>query len=130
MQRRMPEVTIYSDHDAAVVTLPETEYGSLDQQIIKRLSDDLVEVGDETATRYLVLDLTPVSYYGAAFLGAVVRASHELSVKDKQLVVCGPCDGCGELIQLAQLDQFFRNFATVDGALNWCPSSQKLAAYV
>ncbi len=127
MEQNIPEVSIYFDHDATVVTLPETEYGSLDQENIDRISGDLVEVADETPTRHLILDLTLVAYYGAAFLGAVVRANHELSVKDKQLIVCGECWG---LMPLTHLDHLVPTFSTLQDALNWCPSSQKLAACV
>lgn len=89
---------------AVVIRLMERDLGSSRYETIDRISEQMIDVARNNPARRLIVDLSSVAYFGAAFLGVLVRLANHVRQLGKQLVVCG--DRLG-LLSLSQLDLLF-----------------------
>lgn len=115
-------VTISQEFDALIVVLPGTQYDSLlDARTIDRVRQALVQLVDEMQRTHLVLDLSTIRKFGAAFFGIVVAVAKRLRERGKQLVVCG--DHLG-MFHLANMHSLFPVSDDLRDALQWCSRSK------
>jgi anti-anti-sigma factor len=102
---------------ACVVTLSESQYGSLDSDKLARVRRLLVgEIWTRNAP-YLIVDLSTVHSFGASFAGILVGIWDRLRQRNRQLVLCGLTPYCTNLIRILQFDKLFDIYPTQQVAL-------------
>ena len=102
---------------ACVVTLSESQYGSLDSDKLARVRRLLVGEVDTPNVPYLIVDLSAVHSFGASFAGILVGTWDRLRQRNRQLVLCGLTPYCAKLIGILHLDKLFDIYPTHQVAL-------------
>ena len=100
---------------AAIVVVPsDTEYGSTDSASLELFRREVLRAADETRAAWLILDLSQVSHFGAAFLGLLASVDQRLRHCGRRLVVCGDSQN---LVSVVGLDALLPRFATLREAI-------------
>jgi anti-anti-sigma factor len=103
--------------EAMVIELVGRTYGSLADDLQSRVSSILLDLADQSAPRYLLVDLTNVEFFGARFAGILVCTWNRLRRNERRLVVCGLKPLGAKLVRTLHLDNLFDIYETQQAAL-------------
>ena len=93
------------------------EYGALDEAVMNKIRDTLLELAVAADPPRLVLDLSHTSYIGSYFVEVVVRVWKRVKERGGRMVFCGLQPFCAEVLRVLRLDKIWRIFATQDEAI-------------
>ncbi|MBI3462486.1 MAG: STAS domain-containing protein [Planctomycetes bacterium] len=102
---------------ATVVQMPQRALSSSDEVVLEHARRFLLELADKAQPPYLIVDLSRMESFGAAFLNVLVRVWQRLREREGQLAVCGLRPRCAELVCLFRLDRLFPLYPTPQAAL-------------
>jgi anti-sigma B factor antagonist len=111
-----PSVDYQIDHDPIDRGHLVVASGELDISATPRLSTVLA-VASTTRAGRLVLDLTDVAFIDSTALGTILKAAAQLDEAGTHLAVVVPEGPVRRLLEMTNLTQRFRMFATRDAAL-------------
>ena len=117
MERKSIKVIHDLDRDATMIVLPAGAYGSTRFAGYEGRGEEWLQLADGARTRRIILDLTQVRCFGAAFLGMLVRLARRLRGRNRKLLVCGDSQN---LVRLARLDRVIPVYPTWQEALYGC----------
>lgn len=106
-----------SSADALVAELPDTRLGSLNEAEFGCTVEKLKSAANALESNFLIVDLTRVPQFGAAFLGQLVRVAARLRERGRQLIVSGDR---WDMIGLTRLNRLIPSFSTREDAIAWC----------
>ena len=95
--------------------------GELDMSATPRLSTVLAMASASPGGR-LVLDLSEVSFLDSTALGTILKAASQLDESGTNLAVVAPDGPVRRLLEMTNLTQRFRLFATREEALDGAPA--------
>jgi anti-anti-sigma factor len=109
-----PTIRISPDvnSQASVLELPGPEYNSHDEESLGRVGSLIQDLAEKTDRKYLVIDLSKVHFFGASFIGTLVKAWDQLKKRQRHLAICGLTPFCAKLIQVLYLDRLFDIYPT------------------
>ncbi len=97
---------------ANLLELPGPEYSSQDEQSLWHVESLIQDLAEKTDREYLVIDLSKVHFFGASFIGTLVKAWDQLKKRQRHLAICGLTPFCAKLIQVLHLDKLFDIYPT------------------
>lgn len=108
------------------VIVPKGDYGSLRQDAIDELEQDLNLWALSTRARHLIIDLSGVAALGAALLNLLVRISTAMRHRSRQLILCGDAEG---VLSVAGLPRVIPHFASQYGAVRYALDHSRLSSF-
>ncbi len=116
-------VRLIPDAQALLISLKPGTYGSLETELIDRLSAELTSLRRITTVDDIIIDLSAVTLGGSRLLSSLVNFRQELLLIGKRLTVCGDERGVVRRSGLADLLNLQADFGM---ALMHCASEQGL----
>ena len=112
----MTMVNITNNDDVTVFQL-RGEYGSLSDDPIHQIDDELSQhVSTATKPRF-VLDLSRTRYFGVDFVNVIEQISEKIAERSGRMALCGLTPFCAEVVKCAKLDEQVTSHATRDQAV-------------
>lgn len=91
----------------------------VDKEITIKNADEFkenMEVFLDEAEKFLILDLTKVSYLNSAALGIIAHAAMNAKKSNKELVIAGVNPPISEIFEIVKFSTFMELFQTVEEA--------------
>ncbi|MBI3463790.1 MAG: STAS domain-containing protein [Planctomycetes bacterium] len=95
------------------------EYGSLNQRALDALEDLVRHVRNRAGSANVVLDLSETRYFGAGFIGVLVRATIELRRCGRRLALSGLRPSLARVLRACKLDTVFARSPDMASAKEW-----------
>ena len=112
----MTMVNITNNRDVTVFQL-RGDYGSLNNDPIHRIGDELSQHVSTADKPRVVLDLSRTRYFGVDFVNVIEQISDKVAQRSGRMALCGLTPFCAEVVKCARLDQQLTSHATRDQAV-------------
>jgi anti-anti-sigma factor len=105
-------ISLNVNSQATLLELPGPEYSSSDEESLAQVKSLIQDLAEKTDQQYLVVDLSNVHYFGARFVGILVKAWDQLKKRQRHLIICGLTPFGARLFQVLYLDKLFSIYPT------------------
>lgn len=110
-----PEIT---NRDGVTVIGLGIEYENLDEHLLDRLREVMLEVAKTADPALLVLDLSNTKFFGSAFIEILFGLASCLQSRGGQFALCGLTPYCREVLTITHLDSLWPIFANREEAVS------------
>jgi anti-sigma B factor antagonist len=95
----------YSKDD--ILTMRITDERLVDPEVVKRVTDEVLEILGKTDERQAVLDFSPVKFMASAMLGKLVLLQKKCAEYQVKLKLCGVSRDILEVFKITKLNKVF-----------------------
>ena len=93
------------------------EFEALDEDILHRVRDFLLDLADHADPPYLVIDLSNTEYFGSGFIEVLFRVWNRMQRRRGRLALCSLRPYCAEVLKIARLDTVWSIYPTREAAV-------------
>lgn len=105
MTAAAPQLTIQDG--VTVVSLVGPEYESLDERLLDRVRNSLLDIAQTTNPPLMVLDLSHTKFFGSAFIEILFRVANRIKNRGGKFALSGLTEYCAEVIHVTHLDSLW-----------------------
>lgn len=109
-----PEIT---NRDGVTVIGLGIEYENLDEHLLDRLREVMLEVAKTAAPPLVVLDLSNTKFFGSAFIEILFGVASCLNSREGSFALCGLTSYCREVLTITHLDSLWPIFVKREEAV-------------
>jgi anti-anti-sigma factor len=99
-------VNVLREKNVTVVDLGG-KYEALNEEILQRFSDALLEEAGKAEPPRVVVDLSGIGYVGSNFLEILVRGWKRLKQRQGTMVLCGVSPFCADILRITRLNSLW-----------------------
>ena|SRR5579871_2767554 len=110
-----PEI---SNRDGVTVIGLGVEYENLDEHLLDKLREVMLEVARTADPPLVVLDLSNTKFFGSAFIEILFGLASCLQAREGQFALCGLTPYCREVLTITHLDSLWPIFPKREEAVS------------
>lgn len=110
-------MTRIETHPGLTVVVADQVYDELDQTSLDRFRDLLLRVADQAEPAEVLVDLSPLTFFGSTFLAVLIEAWKRLQKRGGHLALCGASKLGEEILRAARLNTVWKIYPSQAEAL-------------
>ena len=104
--------------DGVTVIVLGAQYDNLDESALEAVTNELLEIVQQSEPALIVVDMSRTKFFGSAFLGALFRVWRRITTRKGKLAMCGATGLCAEVLDVTQVNRLWNLYMTRDEAIN------------
>lgn len=98
---------ILAEEGVTIITFSK-EAEILDESKLDQMRDRMLEAAQEAVPPLVVLDMSPVNFFGSSFIEMMFRLGKLVESRQGKFALCGLTMYCLEVITITQVDKYLK----------------------